>query len=296
MAPTVSTVLVTPTLTRVGNSVSATGGFTDPGVLDTHSGTWSWGDGTTSVAAITESNGTGTASGNHNYSRAGIFVVTLTVADDDSGSGTASFAAVVVVDPSAGSVAGGGWITLAGPSSLPGDRLPGTPAGTRTTFALSAGYRTTTSTSPVGTLQVDTPRFYLSSTRLDWMVVTGDSATVQGTAFGAATQYVFRVEVRDAPGADRFELRLWAAGRTRTPPYRSGRPPATSEEARWQSNADDVIHLSVSTDRRHVARRGREPAGGPRALGGSTAWCGAGAERLRQPAGPTVNCGFPTPC
>ncbi len=154
VAPTVSTVLVTPTLTRVGNIVTATGGFTDPGQLDAHTGTWNWGDDTTSVAAITESNGTGTASGSHTYARAGIFVVTLTVTDDDSGSGTASFAAIAVVDPAAGTVAGGGWITLAGPSSLPGDRLPGTPAGTRTTFALSAGYRTTRSTNPVGTLQV----------------------------------------------------------------------------------------------------------------------------------------------
>jgi hypothetical protein len=47
--------------------------FTDPGVLDTHTGVWDWGDGMTDSAAIVGSGGSGTASGSHAYAAAGIY-------------------------------------------------------------------------------------------------------------------------------------------------------------------------------------------------------------------------------
>src|SRR2546422_1750966 len=34
--------------------------FTDPGILDTHTGVFDWGDGSVSAATVTESNGSGT--------------------------------------------------------------------------------------------------------------------------------------------------------------------------------------------------------------------------------------------
>jgi PKD repeat protein len=61
-------------------SVSFAGSFSDPGTLDTHTSTWSFGDG---------ANATGLSAG-HSYAAAGTYTVTLTVADDDGGVGTAS--------------------------------------------------------------------------------------------------------------------------------------------------------------------------------------------------------------
>jgi len=64
----------------IGSTVSLNGGFTDPGILDTHTIVWSFGDGTAAV--------TGTLTPTHSYTSAGDYTVTLTVTDDDGGVGT----------------------------------------------------------------------------------------------------------------------------------------------------------------------------------------------------------------
>ncbi|MCP3866782.1 MAG: PKD domain-containing protein [Gammaproteobacteria bacterium] len=71
-----------------GATVSFSGNFDDPGVLDTHTITWDFGDGTALV--------TGTLDPDHVYLDNGTFVVTLTVVDDDGGVG--SDTAVVIAD------------------------------------------------------------------------------------------------------------------------------------------------------------------------------------------------------
>jgi hypothetical protein len=53
----------------------------------------------------------GTCSASRTYTAAGVYTVRLTVTDDDHGSGESIFQYVVVYDPSAGFVTGGGWIT-----------------------------------------------------------------------------------------------------------------------------------------------------------------------------------------
>jgi hypothetical protein len=59
---------------------------------------------------VTETGGSGTVTGNHTYAAAGVYTVTLSVTDDDTGANSASFQYVVIYDPSAGFVTGGGWI------------------------------------------------------------------------------------------------------------------------------------------------------------------------------------------
>ncbi|MFS0638330.1 choice-of-anchor L domain-containing protein [Mesobacillus foraminis] len=68
----------------MGSEAKLTAKFTDPGVLDTHTAVWDWGDGTTSNGAVTEANGSGSAAGKHLYTKPGVYNVTVTVTDKDN--------------------------------------------------------------------------------------------------------------------------------------------------------------------------------------------------------------------
>jgi len=54
-------------LISVSNDAFAAASFTDPGVLDTHTATWTWGDGGDSAGVVTEAEGSGAVSGAHCY-------------------------------------------------------------------------------------------------------------------------------------------------------------------------------------------------------------------------------------
>lgn len=59
--------------------------FTDPGVLDQHSATVDWGDGTVEAASVAQGAGAGTISGSHLYLGAGTYLIRLCVDDGDGG-------------------------------------------------------------------------------------------------------------------------------------------------------------------------------------------------------------------
>jgi len=69
------------------DTVSFSGSFYDPSLLDTHTLEWDFGDGTTT---------TGTLNPSHTYCDIGDYTVTLTVTDDDGGEGAATLTVTVV--------------------------------------------------------------------------------------------------------------------------------------------------------------------------------------------------------
>jgi hypothetical protein len=83
VAPTVGAISAPISPAPVGTPISASASFSDPGVLDTHTAVWDWGDGTTSAGTISEANGSGTVAGSHAYAAAGVYTVKLTVTDKD---------------------------------------------------------------------------------------------------------------------------------------------------------------------------------------------------------------------
>src|SRR5207237_972374 len=147
----------------------------------THTCTVNWGDGTAPVAGtVTETvgSGSGTCAGSRVLSAA-VYVVTVTVSDDDGGleSRTAS-SRIVVFDPDAGFVTGGGWFT-----SQPGaDKLNASATG-KANFSVGATYKKGTSVPDGETeLQFRAGDLNFHSTALQWLVVTsGCYAQYKGT-------------------------------------------------------------------------------------------------------------------
>lgn len=78
-----------------GEQVTISAAFTDEGVLDTHTASIDWGDGTMMAGIITESAGSGTVGGSHAYDKGGIYTIEVTVSDDDAGKDAAATTAFV---------------------------------------------------------------------------------------------------------------------------------------------------------------------------------------------------------
>ncbi|MDY6865173.1 MAG: PKD domain-containing protein [Halobacteriota archaeon] len=89
MAPTIDSFTASLDPVQVGNPVSLTGTFTDPGLNDTHTATFDWDDNTTTDYALI--NGEREITGTHTYTEAGVYTVTLAIEDDDGGSDSEVF-------------------------------------------------------------------------------------------------------------------------------------------------------------------------------------------------------------
>lgn len=96
----------------VNTSVSVSATFTDVDVSASfpYSTTIDWGDGNTPITSLT--NTPGAINGLHSYSSPGVYTVKISVSDKINTTPISqSFQYIVVYDPSAGFVTGGGWIS-----------------------------------------------------------------------------------------------------------------------------------------------------------------------------------------
>lgn len=72
-------------------TVTFTAAYTDAGLLDTHTATIAWGDGTTEPATVAN----GLVSSSHVYASAGVYTAVVTLTDNDNGVGTQTFTVTV---------------------------------------------------------------------------------------------------------------------------------------------------------------------------------------------------------
>ncbi len=75
--------------------------FTDPGILDSHVASVSWGDGQTEAAAVDEEAGSGTIAAPHRYPADGVYPVEVCVTDDDGASACAALSIAIGSSPPA---------------------------------------------------------------------------------------------------------------------------------------------------------------------------------------------------
>ena len=228
---------VTPTITSLGLDPAAAGDvypitgqptvkatFTDPGANDTHQCTFVVKDevlGTTTTAttaAVTTVLPERKCESPLNAPAAGLYRVTLTVTDDDTGTTSLVYPAggllIVIYDPSAGFVTGGGWIN----SPAGACKYAACTSSTfgKATFGFVSKYITQKDkTSPVLTgnteFQFHAGNLNFKSSSYEWLVVNGNSGRAQykgvGTVNGASN-YGFILTAYDG-SIDQFRIKIW---------------------------------------------------------------------------------------
>ena len=100
--PSLGLVSLSETTIPLGGSTTASANFTDPGILDTHTATINWNDGTLEQVPVSGGGGSGSVESSHAYNVSGQHQVTVTVTDKDGGVGASS--AVVTVLTGVGTI------------------------------------------------------------------------------------------------------------------------------------------------------------------------------------------------
>lgn len=212
VSPTVGPITAPLDPTQVNKEITASAAFTDPGILDTHTALWDWGDSATPTGTVIETNGAGTAIGTHPYITAGVYTITLTVTDKDGDSGTAQFQYVVVYDSTGGFVTGGGWIwSKKGACPIFCDGAVG-----KANFGFVSKYKKG-ATVPTGQteFQFKAGDLNFHSDSYQWLVVAGHRAQFKGdgTINGVGGFGFFIVgidgDVNGHGGSDEFRIKLW---------------------------------------------------------------------------------------
>jgi uncharacterized protein len=204
-APELGNIIVTTSLAAVGTTVNAKVPFTDPDKLDTHTATWDWGDGSTSIGAVTETKGAGTIGGSHAYSTPGVYTVQVTVDDGYGNMDTATYEFVIIYDPNGGFVTGGGWIDSPAGAYTADPSLAG-----KATFGFVAKYQKGANV-PIGNtdFQFKAGELSFKSINYEWLVVSGGKAQFkgQGTINGEGS-YKFMLTAVDG-STDAFRIKIW---------------------------------------------------------------------------------------
>jgi hypothetical protein len=180
--------------------------FSDPGIPDTHEVTWDWGDETMEDWEIDANS---PASMDHTYEEPGVYTVTVTVTDDDGGTVSQTYEFIVIYDPSAGFVTGGGWI-----DSPEGAYKPEPPLTGKANFGFVSKYKKGADV-PTGQteFQFKIAGLNFHSSNYDWLVITGNNyAMFKGTGtINGEGEYRFRLWAGDGV-PDTFRIRIWLEG------------------------------------------------------------------------------------
>ncbi len=214
VAPTLGAISVDQTLVPVNTPITAGASFTDPGTADTHIAAWDWGDGT-SAGTVTQGTGSGSVSDSHSYILPGVYTIKLVVTDDDGApSNQAIYQFVVVYDPSAGFVTGGGWIDSPLGAYTADPSLTG-----KANFGFVAKYKRGQSTPDGNTqFQFKAGDLNFHSTSYEWLVVAGANAKFKGMGtINGQGSYYFMITATDGNllgggQSDGFRIKIWDAG------------------------------------------------------------------------------------
>ena len=219
--PGISTVVATPTvagnLYPITQPVSVKATFSDPGTVDTHTcSSTATSPGLTTLSAGAASASGTTCSNVFTFTEAGVYDVTITVTDKDNGSDSRTIQ-VIVYDPTAGFVTGGGWIDSPAGAYYANDQLIG-----KATFGFVSKYVKNNPTAPIGNTQFvfHAGGFNFHSESYEFLIVNqgGTNAQFKGKgAVNGATGYSFMLWATDG-SSDKFRIKIWETS-TNAPVY-----------------------------------------------------------------------------
>jgi hypothetical protein len=209
VAPEITTFTAMVDPVEVGNPVDAHVEFTDPGLLDTHTVTWDWGDGSTLTLQVLLE-GLRHADATYPYSDAGVYTITVKVEDEDAFDSSV-FQYVVVYDPSAGFVTGGGWIDSPEHAYAADPTLTG-----KANFGFLSKYKKGAEV-PTGQteFQFKLADLNFHSSSYQWLVVAGSRAQYKGEGtINGDGEYGFMLTAIDADltpstDVDEFQIKIW---------------------------------------------------------------------------------------
>jgi hypothetical protein len=210
VAPVVTVTAPTPGQLFATGPVSVHASFADPGGRDEHTCLVTWDiDQPTLVGSGTVDHVARTCVATRSLV-AGVYTIAVSVDDGDGGVGTAQIQ-VVVYDPTAGFVTGGGWIqSPAGASSADAS------AAGRASFGFELRYRNGAAV-PNGQTEFNfkVGGIDFHSIAYDWLVVAGAKAQFRGSGtVNGEGGYSFLVTVIDGKasgGASAFRIKIWNA-------------------------------------------------------------------------------------
>jgi hypothetical protein len=202
----------------LGSPVTVTGNFTDHGVVGDHyviSSTWTNGASSLSVPSVdaaTYNGNAGTLSITAPTTIAtGVYTVSITVTDRFGAvSDTLKIDQYVVVyDPTAGFVTGGGWIMSPTGAYVTNPSLTG-----KANFGFVSKYKRGQSTPDGDTeFQFQAAGFNFKSTSYEWLVIAGGKAQYKGSGtINGSGDYFFMLTAVDGNlkgGSDTFRIKVW---------------------------------------------------------------------------------------
>jgi hypothetical protein len=195
----------------VDTVISCSADFSDPGVFDTHTAHWNWGDGSSSEGVVAETNGNGTVYGGHIYDVSGVYTIILTVTDKDGDTGQSVFKYVVIYDANGGFVTGGGWITSPAGAYTPDPTLTG-----KANFGFVSKYKKGIDI-PTGQTEFNfnIANMNFHSDSYEWLVVAGARAQYKGAGtINGTGNYGFILTCIDSAltpstNVDLFRIKIW---------------------------------------------------------------------------------------
>jgi PKD repeat protein len=211
--PTITSLTVPVVPIAAGtNNVTVSWKFDDPGA-DTWACQISWDTGMPLEPSLPTfaANPTKTCSATKTLG-AGIYTVTVKVTDDDGGSDSETATTYIVVyDPSAGFVTGGGWI-----NSIPGAYVADPELTGKANFGFVSKYKKG-QTLPDGNteFQFHAGNLNFKSDAYEWLVVSGPKAQFKGTGtINGQGKYGFILTATDGQvsgggGVDKFRMKIW---------------------------------------------------------------------------------------